>query len=86
MGREPEDEALDELRMPDGQPLGIVAARRDAHHAHRAPPLLADDGGVVVGDVAGGAPGRQVRAPADLDERQVMPGDDVEPALPRATR
>ena len=26
MGGEPEDEALDELRVPDGQPLGVVAA------------------------------------------------------------
>ena len=51
MGREPEDEALDELRVPDGQPLGVVATGRDAHHADRAPPLLADDRGVVVGDI-----------------------------------
>ena len=46
-----EHEAVDELGMPVRQPLGVAATGRDAHHPDRAPPLLADDRGVVVGDV-----------------------------------
>src|SRR6185436_20012598 len=66
MGGEPEDETLDELRVADGQPLRVVTAGRNAHDADRPPPLLANDGGVIVGDLGGGAAGRQVGAAANL--------------------
>ena len=84
MGRKSEDEPLDELRMPDGQPLSVVAARRDSHHADGPPPLRADDRRVVIGHVGGAAARRQVGAPAHLGKREVMAGEGLEPALPGA--
>ena len=68
-------ETIDELGMPVRQPLRVAATGGDAHDPDRAPPLLANDRGVVVGDVDRRAAGREVGPSTDVDEREVVPLD-----------
>ena len=65
-----EHETIDELGMPVRQPLRVAATGGDAHDPDRAPPLLANDRGVVVGDVNRRAAGRRsARRPTSTNVR-----------------
>ncbi len=79
---ERQNKAIDQLGMPDRQPLRVPATAREAHDPDPSPPLLADHRGVVVRDVSRATPGCQVGAPADVDDREVVTVDRVEPRAP----